>query len=151
MSSCTLVSSVYLFMAYSLIPDQSIHPQLIRSILVNDASSVPLLSGWVPLTIPHISTKFFSVSFKVASKKSTNISEVDEEAVVGVPLEPTVAVSKSSGMTAVTANVESLDGAPLVQYDGDPLDVDGSPLNFGGGDNEEDEGIEGVPLDTAWV
>ncbi|KAL5968583.1 U2 snRNP-associated SURP motif-containing protein [Taenia solium] len=91
---------------------------------------------------------FLGLTPNVISKKSTNISEVDEEAVVGGPLEPPVVVSKSSGMTVVTANVESLDGAPLVQYDGDPLDVDGSPLNFGGGENEGDEGIEGVPLDT---
>ncbi|EUB59243.1 U2-associated protein SR140 [Echinococcus granulosus] len=94
---------------------------------------------------------FLGLTLNVASKKSTNISEMDEEAVAGAPLEPNVGISKSSGMTAVTANVESLDGAPLVQYDGDPLDVDGSPLNVGGGNNEEDEDIEGVPLDTAWV
>ncbi len=49
-----------------------------------------------------------------------------------------------SGMTAVASNVESLDGAPLVQYlDGDPLDVDGSPLGAGG----DEEDLEGVPLD----
>ncbi|VDM33660.1 unnamed protein product [Hydatigera taeniaeformis] len=94
---------------------------------------------------------FLGLTPSVTSKKSANISEMDEEAVSGVHLEAAAVTSKSSGMTAVTANVESLDGAPLVQYDGDPLDVDGSPLNFGGGDNEEDEGIEGVPLDTTWV
>ena len=73
-----------------------------------------------------------------------------EEEIAGVPLEPALGAPKSSGMTAVTANVESLDGAPLVQYDGDPLDVDGGPLNTAGdaGDNEEDEDIEGIPLDT---
>ncbi len=65
--------------------------------------------------------------------------EDDEEDIAGVPLGV-----PQSGMTAVASNVESLDGAPLVQYlDGDPLDVDGSPLGAGG----DEEDLEGVPLD----
>uniref|UniRef100_A0A5K3F9S0 U2 snRNP-associated SURP motif-containing protein n=1 Tax=Mesocestoides corti TaxID=53468 RepID=A0A5K3F9S0_MESCO len=71
----------------------------------------------------------------------------DEDDAVGVPLESET-TTKPTGMTAVTSNVESLDGAPLVQYDGDPLDVDGSPLASGGGDADDDDDFEGVPLDT---
>lgn len=71
-------------------------------------------------------------------------TDIDEDEIAGLPLdEPTI------GMTAVTASVESLDGAPLVQYDGDPLDVDGSPL--APARNDDDEDIEGVPLDIGFV
>lgn len=56
----------------------------------------------------------------------------------GIPLD------QLPGMTAVASNVESIDGAPLVQYDGDPLDVDGSPL----GSDIDGEDFEGIPLDS---
>ncbi|VDL60515.1 unnamed protein product [Hymenolepis diminuta] len=76
--------------------------------------------------------------------------EMDEDELAGVPLdgEP-LSAAAAAGMTAIGGNVESLDGAPLVQYDGDPLDVDGSPLAHegNGGSAEDDEDIEGVPLD----
>lgn len=78
--------------------------------------------------------------------------EMDEDELAGVPLdgEP---LSAAAGMTAIGGNVESFDGAPLVQYDGDPLDVDGSPLAHegNGGSAEDDEDIEGVPLDIGLV
>ncbi|KAM7535632.1 hypothetical protein Aperf_G00000101170 [Anoplocephala perfoliata] len=74
------------------------------------------------------------------STATVKTADIDEDEIAGLPLdEPT------GGMTAVTANVESLDGAPLVQYDGDLLDVDGSPLALAG--NDDDEDIEGIPLD----
>uniref|UniRef100_A0A0X3NP24 U2 snRNP-associated SURP motif-containing protein n=2 Tax=Schistocephalus solidus TaxID=70667 RepID=A0A0X3NP24_SCHSO len=73
------------------------------------------------------------------NNKDDNVFEEDELA--GVPLDQTNTPSRSA--VAVASNVESIDGAPLVQYDGDPLDVDGSPL---GSDKNED--YEGVPLNA---
>nr|CUU99242.1 hypothetical transcript [Hymenolepis microstoma] len=75
--------------------------------------------------------------------------DLDEDELAGVPLdsEPRLATAE---MTTIDGNVESLDGAPLVQYDGDPLDVDGSPLAPEGHDGAEDEDVfDGVPLDIS--
>ncbi|KAL7060388.1 hypothetical protein AAHC03_09514 [Spirometra sp. Aus1] len=74
------------------------------------------------------------------NNKDDNVFEEDELA--GVPLDQTNTPNRSA--SAVASNVESIDGAPLVQYDGDPLDVDGSPL-----DSDKNEDYEGVPLNTA--
>lgn len=65
----------------------------------------------------------------------------DESDLAGVPLQ----VVESEGpqkkeLTSIDSNVEVLHGQPLVQYDGDPLDVDGSPLE---GDEMQDD-----PADT---
>ena len=97
--------------------------------------------------VPKITFPVFTL--QAASKKPVDM----EEEIAGVPLEPPVVAPKLGGMTAIAANVESLDGAPLVQYDGDPLDIDGGPLNptGDGGDNEEDEDFEGIPLETTSV
>ncbi|KAF6775230.1 hypothetical protein AHF37_05158 [Paragonimus kellicotti] len=65
------------------------------------------------------------------------VDEVENEAdLAGVPLElESIKVGASDvldkKLTMLDSDVEVLEGQPLVQYDGDPLDVDGSPLSEG--------------------
>lgn len=69
----------------------------------------------------------------------------DDDDLAGVPIDSHA--TTTLGMTALTSNVESLDGAPLVQYD--PLDADGTSPPGTGGDDEDD--LEGVPLDLGYA
>ncbi|KAA0193641.1 U2 snRNP-associated SURP motif-containing protein [Fasciolopsis buskii] len=60
------------------------------------------------------------------------VTEIEDEAeLAGIPLDPESGLAELAGakLKSLDADVEILDGQPLVQYDGDPLDVDGSPLS----------------------
>ncbi|CAL8078656.1 unnamed protein product [Calicophoron daubneyi] len=64
------------------------------------------------------------------------VTEIEDEAeLAGVPLESNVIQASViedpnvRKLTTIDPDVEVLGGQPLVQYDGDPLDVDGSPIS----------------------
>ncbi|TGZ70483.1 hypothetical protein CRM22_003175 [Opisthorchis felineus] len=77
------------------------------------------------------------------------VSEIDDESdLAGVPLElegAAVIDVSSKSLPTLDPDVEMLQGQPLVQYDGDPLDVDGSPLDD---TDQEDKPIAKKPKES---
>ncbi|VDN95953.1 unnamed protein product [Rodentolepis nana] len=93
--------------------------------------------------------KVSCLQFLLRITKAKTGGDLDEDELAGVPLDGESRPATAE-MTTIDGNVESLDGAPLVQYDGDPLDVDGSPLAPEGNAGAEDDDVfDGVPLDIS--
>ncbi|VDP77432.1 unnamed protein product [Echinostoma caproni] len=120
---------------------------LISDILYNSSAKVPNASFFRKCFEARLPDAFKSLHIhyrNAEGKLKAEQLKVDDEAeLAGIPLGPEIAMSDVSGNKLMTldTDVEILDGQPLVQYDGDPLDVDGSPLS--------DDAIQETNLSTS--